>query len=132
MIASNALLDGRSRALEQDLLVLKYVIPRDWDELEKVNAILSEELRTPYKYLRELNEMKSNLRELLNYVISLQPVESKYVDYRFRQILRDLELTRERVMAIAVESQDQEVQKAVEEVLEVIGQVESIIKKRLQ
>lgn len=131
VIASNSLLEGRSKAVEQDLLVLKYVVPRDWDELEKVDAILSEELRTPYRYLRELNEIKSNLQELLNYVISLQPVESRYVDYRFKQILKDLELTRERVAAVAVESQDRVVQKAVEEVLEIIGQIESIIRKRI-
>lgn len=131
VIASSALLDGRSRAQEQDLLVLKYLVPRDWDELEKVNTILSEELKTPYRYLRELNEIKTNLQELLNYVVSLQPVESKYVDYRFKQIMRDIELTRERVAAIAVESQDRTVQRAVEEVLDIIEQISSIIRKRL-
>ncbi|MEM1931426.1 MAG: AAA family ATPase [Sulfolobales archaeon] len=131
VIASSALLDGRSRAQEQDLLVLKYLVPRDWDELEKVNTILSEELKTPYRYLRELNEIKTNLQEVLNYVVSLQPVESKYVDYRFKQILRDIELTRERVAAIAIESQDRTVQRAVEEVLDVIEQIASIIRKRL-
>lgn len=131
VIASNALLDGRNRTQEQDLLVLKYLIPRDWEELEKVNTILSEELKTPYRYLRELSEIKTNLQELLNYVVSLQPVESKYVDYRFKQIMRDIELTRERVAAIAVESQDRSVQRAVEEVLDTIEQIASIIKKRL-
>lgn len=131
VIASNAVLEGRSRASEQDLMVLKYLIPGDWDELEKVNTILSEELKTPYRYLRELGEIKTNLQELLNYVVSLQPVESKYVDYRFKQIMRDLELTRERVAAIAIESQDRTVQKAVEEVLDLVEQITSIIKKRL-
>lgn len=131
VIAANAVLEGRTRATEQDLLVLKYVIPRDADELEKVNTILSEELKTPYRYLRELNEVKTNLQELLNYVVSLQPVESRYVEYRFKQILRDVELTRERVTAIALESQDGAVQKAVEEVLELIDQIASIIRRRI-
>jgi MoxR-like ATPase len=131
VIAANAVLEGRTRATEQDLLVLKYVVPRDADELEKVNTILSEELKTPYRYLRELNEVKTNLQELLNYVVSLQPVESRYVEYRFKQILRDVELTRERVTAIALESQDGAVQKAVEEVLELIDQIASIIRRRI-
>lgn len=131
VVASNAVLEGRSRASEQDLMVLKYLVPADWDELEKVNTILSEELKTPYRYLRELGEIKTNLQELLNYVVSLQPVESRYVDYRFKQIMRDLELTRERVAAIAIESQDRTVQKAVEEVLDLVEQIASIIKKRL-
>jgi MoxR-like ATPase len=131
VIAANAVLEGRTRATEQDLLVLKYVVPRDADELEKVNTILSEELKTPYRYMRELNEIKTNLQELLNYVASLQPVESRYVEYRFKQILRDVELTRERVTAIALESQDRAVQKAVEEVLELIDQIASIIRRRI-
>ncbi|MCC6014332.1 MAG: MoxR family ATPase [Desulfurococcaceae archaeon] len=131
VIAANAVLEGRTRATEQDLLVLKYVVPRDADELEKVNTILSEELKTPYRYMRELNEIKTNLQELLNYVASLQPVESRYVEYRFKQILRDVELTRERVTAIALESQDRAVQKAVEEVLELIDQIVSIIRRRI-
>jgi MoxR-like ATPase len=131
VIAANAVLEGRTRATEQDLLVLKYVVPRDADELEKVNTILSEELKTPYRYMRELNEIKTNLQELLNYVASLQPVESRYVEYRFKQILRDVELTRERVTAIALESQDGAVQKAVEEVLELIDQIASIIRRRI-
>jgi len=131
VIAANAVLEGRTRAAEQDLLVLKYVVPRDADELEKVNTILSEELKTPYRYMRELNEIKTNLQELLNYVASLQPVESRYVEYRFKQILRDVELTRERVTAIALESQDRAVQKAVEEVLELIDQIASIIRRRI-
>ncbi|MCS7099953.1 MAG: AAA family ATPase [Sulfolobales archaeon] len=131
VVASNAVLEGRSKAQEQDLLVLKYVVPKDWDELEKVNTVLSEELKTPYKYLKELNEIKTNLQELLNYVVSLQPVESKYVDYRFKQFMKDLEITRERVASIAVETQDRAVQRVVEEVLNLIEQISSIIKKRL-
>lgn len=131
VIASNAVLENRSRVQEQDLLILKYVIPKDLDELEKVNTILSEELKTPYRYLRELNEIKTNLQELFNYVVSLQPVESRYIDYRFKQIMKDIELTKERVAAIAVESQDRSVQRAAEEVLDLIEQIASIIKKRL-
>ncbi len=131
VVAANAVLEGRGKATEQDLLVLRYVVPRDADELEKVNTVLSEELKTPYRYLRELNEVKTNLQELLNYVVSLQPVESRYVEYRFKQILRDVELTRERVTAIAVESQDKSVQRAVEEVLELIDQIASIIRRRI-
>jgi molecular chaperone GrpE (heat shock protein) len=53
------------------------------------------------------------------------------VEYRFKQILRDVELTRERVTAIALESQDGAVQKAVEEVLELIDQIASIIRRRI-
>ncbi|MEM0028772.1 MAG: AAA family ATPase, partial [Ignisphaera sp.] len=57
VIAANAILNGRFQASEEDLMVLKFIAPHDIDDFEKVNIILSEELRTPYKYLRELEDI---------------------------------------------------------------------------
>jgi MoxR-like ATPase len=131
VIAANALIEGRSYAEEEDLIVLKYVIPRDWDELEKVNTVLSEELKTPYKYIRELQEIKTNVKEVMNYVISLQGIDSRFVEMRFRQIYRDLEITRDRVMGVMLESSDREVEKLANEVIEVIDVTLEMIRKRM-
>lgn len=130
-IAANAVLEGRSTAIEQDLIVLKYIVPRDWEELDKVNTVLSEELKTPYKYLRELNEIKSNVREVMNYVVSLQNIESKYVESRFRVILKDLEITRDRVVSLSRECSDPKIQKLAEEVLNAIDETIEVIKGRI-
>lgn len=131
LVAANAVLEGRDTASENDLTVLKYVIPRDWDELDKVNTILSDELKTPYKYHRELIEIRNNVKEVRNYVSSLQGVESKYVDSRFRIILRDLEITKDRVLALLKECSDEGVQRLGDETLTLIDETIEILKRRL-
>ena len=107
------------------------MVPRDWDELEKVNTVLSEELRTPYKYIRELQEIKTNVKEVMNYVVSLQDIDSRFVEMRFRQIYRDLEITRDRVMGVILESSDREVEKLANEVIEIIDVTLEMIRKRM-
>ena len=131
LVAANAVLEGRNTASENDLTVLKYVIPRDWDELDKVNTILSDELKTPYKYHRELIEIRNNVKEVRNYVSSLQGVESKYVESRFRIILRDLEITKDRVLALLKECSDERVQRLGDETLTLIDETIEILKRRL-
>lgn len=131
LIAANAILEGRREAQENDLIVLKYVVPRDWDELEKVNTILSEELKTPYKYIKELEEIKTNVKEVMNYVISLQNIESRFVEMRFRQIYRDLEITRDRVISLMLEAKNADVEKLASDIIELIDKTINIIRKRL-
>ncbi|RLG79046.1 MAG: MoxR family ATPase, partial [Thermoprotei archaeon] len=104
---------------------------RDWDELDKVNTILSDELKTPYKYHRELIEIRNNVKEVRNYVSSLQGVESKYVESRFRIILRDLEITKDRVLALLKECSDERVQRLGDETLTLIDETIEILKRRL-
>ena len=132
LIAANAVLEGRDYADERDLIVLKYVVPRDWDELDKVNIILSEELKTPYKYLKELEEIRNNVREVMNYVISLQGVNSRYLASRFKLILKDLEVTKERVRGMINECSDTRVRKVAEDVIALISDVERTISRRIK
>ncbi len=132
LIAANAVLEGRDYADERDLIVLKYVIPRDWDELDKVNMILSEELKTPYKYLKELEEIRNNVKEVMNYVISLQGVNSKYLTSRFKLILKDLEVTKEKVYGMMNECSDARVRRVAEDVITLISDVEKAIDRRMK
>lgn len=131
IVAAHALMNGRTSATEDDLIVIKYVVPRDREELDKVNTILSEELKTPYKYLRELNEVKVNVKEILNYVSSLRNVESRFVEMRFREIYRDLEITKERVVSLMIESNNKEVEKVANEVIGLIDTAMEIIRSRI-
>ncbi len=130
LIAAKALLNGRKVALEEDLMVIKYVAVRDWDDVEKVNTVLAEELKTSYKYLRDLNEIKSNLKELRNYVLSLKNIESSFVESKFKSIARELEITKGKVVSIMKESQDPQVIKAGEDVIELINDIVELIMKR--
>ncbi|MCD6323681.1 MAG: MoxR family ATPase [Desulfurococcales archaeon] len=129
-VAANAVLEGRDVASEQDLLTMKYVVPKDWDELEKVETVLSEELKTSYKYRRELEEIRTNVKEIMNYVLSLRGIESKYIDSRFRLISRDLQTTRDRVSSIAAECSDEKVKKLADEIIQLIDKTLDIIKGR--
>ena len=130
-IAANAVLEGRDKAKETDLIVIKYLVPSNWDELERVEVVLSEELRTSFKYLRELEEMKSNVKEVMNYVLSVQGIESKYIESRFRIIFRDLMTTKDRVLGIVRESDDPKVKALGNEVIELIDNILEIVEKKV-
>jgi len=131
VIAAHSLINGRNVATEDDLIAVKYVVARDLEELEKVNTILSEELKTPYRYLRELNEIKANVKEILNYVSSLRNVESRFVEMRFREIYRDLEITKERIISLVIESGNKDVEKLGNEVIGLIDSVIELIRGRI-
>lgn len=132
IISAAALMEGRDRAIETDLLVLKYIVPRDIEDFEKVYTILNEELKTPYRYLKALEEIKVNVRDLANYVASYpRPPLSRFLEQKLIEIYRDLELTRERVVSMIIESGDKNVEKEGREVIALIDSVMDSIKKRL-
>ena len=131
VVAANALLSGRMYAVEEDLLSIKYVAVRDWDDTEKVSAVLAEELRTPFKYVRELNEIRTNLRELHQYVKSLEGIESSFVTAKFENIEKELEMTRAKVINMIRESQDPQVLRLGEDILHLINSIMEIVSKRV-
>jgi MoxR-like ATPase len=132
IIAASALLEGRREAIESDLLVLKYIAPRDIEDFEKVNTILNEELRTPYRYLKMLEEIKINVRDISSYVASYpKPPLSRFLEQKLIEIYRDLELTRERVVSIIIESGDKNVEREGRDIIAMIDAVLENIKKRL-
>jgi len=59
IVAANAVLSGRMHAVEEDLLAIKYVAVRDWEDVEKVSAVLAEELRTPLQVRERVERDKS-------------------------------------------------------------------------
>ncbi|MFN3267986.1 MAG: AAA family ATPase, partial [Zestosphaera sp.] len=131
VVAANAILSGRMYATEEDLLSIKYLAVRDWDDIEKVNAVLAEELRTPFKYVRELSEIRVNLRELYQYVKSLEGIESSFVAAKFENIVRELEITKAKVINIIRESQDPQVLRLSEEVLHLINSIMEVVSKKV-
>ncbi len=112
VIAANALLEGRTKAVEADLFVLKYVAPRDVEDFDKVNIILSEELRMPERYIRELNEIRANVREASRLISVLRSYDPRLVD-----LFRSLKIAKTRIMAIMRETDNENVKKIASEVL---------------
>jgi predicted DNA-binding transcriptional regulator YafY len=70
--------------------------------------------------IKNIDKYQENVRDVMNYVLSLQGIESKYIDSRFRLISRDLKTTRDRVMSIAEECRDSKVARLAKEVIEII------------
>jgi MoxR-like ATPase len=112
VVAAHALLEGRGTAEEKDLVALKYIAPRDIDEFEKVNVILSEELRMPERFIKELNDIKANIKETYHLIDTMRSYDPRLVD-----LFRSLKIAKNRVINIAKESDNPTVKALAEKVL---------------
>ncbi len=126
VIAAHAVLNGRLKAVEEDLVVLKYIAPRDEEDLDKVTAIIAEELKTPAKYLRELADIEANTRELSRIIESIPDYDPRLVE-----IHRNLRIARERVLELARESGNESVEAKAQEVIYIIDTLLERISKKL-
>jgi MoxR-like ATPase len=111
IVSAHALLNARTKATEEDLIVLKYIAPKEIDDFEKVSALLSEELKTPIKYMRELNEIYNNIRESGKYVEAASESDPRLID-----LIRSLRATKDRVISLGKESGDEKVEEFSREV----------------
>ncbi len=132
VIAAHSVLNGRLIASEEDLTVLKFVAPHDIEDFERVNIILSEELKTAYRYLRELEEILISVKEVSNYISTFPTINSRFVEYRLLEIYRDLESTRDRVISMTRETNDEKVHRKAMEVIENINDVIEKIKQKIE
>lgn len=121
IVAANALLEGRMKAEERDLIVLRYIAPRDVSDFDKVNIILSEELRMPERFIKELNEIRANVREAGQLVDSIRSYDPRLVD-----LYRSLKIAKSRIMSIMRESDDPKVQALARETL---SDIDSVLEK---
>ncbi len=121
IVAANALLEGRMRAEERDLIVLRYIAPRDVSDFDKVNIILSEELRMPERFIKELNEIRANVREAGQLVDSIRSYDPRLVD-----LYRSLKIAKSRIVSIMRESDDPKVQALARETL---NDIDSVLEK---
>lgn len=124
-IAASALLDKRLVAKEEDLFVLKHVIPRNAEEMEQTHAVLLDEIKATEKHLRELGEIEANVTEAKQYIMSVTDFDPRLVDY-----LRSFEAVKERVKRIAEETGDEVVRKRALDVLTEINEVIDLIKRK--
>lgn len=132
VIAAHAILNNRLTADEEDLMALKFVVPHDIDDFERVYIILSEELKTSYRYLRELEEIATSIKEVNNYIVSFPNINSRFIEYRLLEIYRDLESTRDRVLSMMRETNDEKIHKKGTEVVENINGVLEKIKRKME
>ncbi len=108
-IATHALIEGRLVATETDLIVLKYTVPKDLDDFEKVEVILREEIRSKERILREIEEIRSNIKRVSTEIKRSMEFDPKLTDY-----YKWLRQAKSRLAKIAGTSEDPEVRRAVE------------------
>ena len=126
VIAANALLEGRLTATERDLLVLRFIAPRDIDDFDRITVILTEELRMPERYIRELNDIRANVREAARLVTTLKSYDPRLVD-----MFRSLKIARGRILTILRDVDDRSVRSLAEQVLQEIDEVLEKISRKL-
>jgi MoxR-like ATPase len=112
VIAAHSLLSGRMVSTEEDLFVLKYVAPHSREDVDKVYAVLLEEIGGIERALRELDEIAMNLRAVKSYVERAERFEPRMIEY-----VRGLEKARDRVKRIASTVHDERVARRAREVL---------------
>ncbi|MEM1851081.1 MAG: AAA family ATPase, partial [Acidilobaceae archaeon] len=81
VIAAHAVINGRISASVDDLIVIKYVAPKTIEDFEKITVILMDELKTKDRVLRELSEIKANVKLATNKIRSLPPFDPRLIDY---------------------------------------------------
>ncbi|MGC9012304.1 AAA family ATPase [Thermogladius sp.] len=125
-LAAMAVLNGRMRVVEEDLMVLKYVVARDREEYEKVYGILLEEVKASERLARELAEIENNVKEAFRYIGKLSDLDPRLVDY-----LRSFESVKERVKRLAEESGDQRIRERASKLLVEVEELIEVIRKKL-
>jgi MoxR-like ATPase len=121
IVAANALLEGRLEAEERDLIVLKYVAPRDLEDFDKVSIVLSEELKMPERYIKELNDIRANVKEASRLVDSMRSYDPRLVD-----LFRSLKIAKGRIINILKEADDERVRALANETL---AEIDSVLEK---
>jgi len=118
VIAAHALLEGRVIAQEKDLVALKYIAPRDIEDFEKVNIILSEELKMPERFIKELNDIRANVKETYHLVDTMRSYDPRLVD-----LFRSLKIAKSRIVNILKETDNPNVKALAEKTLEEIDKL---------
>lgn len=126
IIAANAVMNNRQVAIEEDILVLKYIAPSSREDAEKVQIILLEELGTREKFINELREVEDNIREVKALLAKIPEFEPRLLEY-----LRGFEKARDKVRRIMNGTLDDYVKRKAEEVLSQLNAVIEEIKRRL-
>lgn len=125
-IAASALINERLIAKEEDLFVLRHVAPRDFEEMERANAILLEEIRATEKFLKELAEIEANVREAKTYIARMSDFDPRSIDY----YLKSFEIVRDKVRRIAESASDDIVRQRAQDLISEINSLIDLIKRK--
>lgn len=126
IVAANAILNGRTYATEDDLMVLANVLSSTKDDYAIIRAVLIEHVQSSEKYLYELKEIENNLNEIQKKLDTPESDMSSLTD-----LIRSLRAARERVEAMKKEALSDEVRKRADQVIGLIDQLVDKAGKKL-
>ncbi|HIQ03857.1 MAG TPA: MoxR family ATPase [Desulfurococcales archaeon] len=122
-IAANMVFEGRLTVKPEDLLVLKYVIPENIDDFDKVAAIISEEVKLPMRYLKDLEILERNILRLRDEALKLTRFDLRLLDYSKKLFVIERKLNE-----IAREAlDDPQVEVKVRKLLNIIGELKDLL-----
>lgn len=124
-VAANALLNGRLQPTEQDLMVLKYTVPKTEDELKVVMDVLSE-IKTPEEVIGELNSIKRNLDGAMK---GLDPTSPSFLGPKLIEMRSDLRKAREEVLALGEAGGTAEIDKLTQGIVKQIDGMQERIRQ---
>jgi len=125
-IAAHALLEGRTVVTEQDLFVLKYVVPKDPEDFVQINSILLEELKTRERIIRELKTIETNLENISNEINRIASFDPKLIEY-----YRVLKATKAKVQNLAKDLEDEELVNLASRIVETVDELITIVMEKL-
>ncbi len=125
-IAAHAILHGRMKATEDDLLVIKYIAPRDLEDFEKIDVILMEEIKTKDRILRELREIEANVKNFERLVESAREFDTRLIEYS-----KNLRRARSRIEVLTRNVEDEEIKNLAEQIIDNIERVLLLINYKL-
>ena len=125
-VAANAILHGRMKASEDDLLVIKYIAPRDLEDFEKIDVILMEEIKTKDRILRELREIEANVKNFERLVESAREFDTRLIEYS-----KNLRRARSRIEVLTRNVEDEEIKNLAEQIIDNIERVLLLINYKL-
>lgn len=127
IVAAHALLNGRKVATEDDLIVLKYTVPKTIEDFERIQVTLMEELKTRERVLRELNEMKVNIKTASSKIKTIGPFDPRLTDY-----YKSLKMAKNKILNLVKDfDNDEEIRKLANEIISEIDDLLDVITARL-
>jgi len=114
------------KATEDDLLVIKYIAPRDLEDFEKIDVILMEEIKTKDRILRELREIEANVKNFERLVESAREFDTRLIEYS-----KNLRRARSRIEVLTRNVEDEEIKNLAEQLIDNIERVLLLINYKL-
>jgi MoxR-like ATPase len=131
--AAHALIHGRLKVTEKDLVVWKYIAPYDESDVEEINKILPKYIESSGTHMEELNDMSKNFagaKKDLSDVPSNPGMQDVRVIPKIEQV--NLGINRINIIIKTCDEEDEDVKLRATEVMDQANELKKLLSNRLQ